>query len=265
MATATVVIAPVAFTMHGAREAIAGGMPHIEEQVKAIEQAVVENAGLAFDLARTLIESACKTILTERKATFGDTDELPKLFKAVTLTLPFLPPGTSADGDVRKSLDKTLSGLSTALQGVCELRNECGFASHGKDGPPPVMESMQAILVAQAADAIVGFIFRAHRQAVARPPAQVLEYDDNPDFNALVDNTHDAVRIFDVDYDPSEVLFNVDIEAYRDRLAGFKADQEAGDDADNDGTQEQAGVAPAPEAPAAAAEAAPAAPAGGSA
>lgn len=265
MAPSAVAISPVAFTMHGAREAIAGGMPHIEEQVKAIEQAVVENAGLAFDLARTLIESACKTILTERKATFGDTDELPKLFKAVTLTLPFLPPGTTADGDVRKSLDKTLSGLSTALQGVCELRNECGFASHGKDGPPPVMESMQAILVAQAADAIVGFIFRAHRQAVARPPAQVLEYDDNPDFNALVDETHDAVRIFGLEYDPSEVLFNVDIEAYRDRLAGFKADQEAGDDAENDGTQEQAGAAPAPGAPAEVSEDTPAAPAEGSA
>jgi hypothetical protein len=245
MAIATVVISPVAFTMHGAREAIAGGMPHIEEQVKAIEQAVVENAGLAFDLAKTLIESACRTILTERQTAFGDVDELPKLFKAVTQALPFLPPGSAAEGEVRKSLDKTLTGLNTTLQGVCELRNECGFASHGKDGPAPVMETMQAILVAQAADAIVGFIFRAHRQAVAGPPAPMLEYDDNPEFNALINETHDRVRIFGLEYDPSEVLFNVDIEAYRDRLAGFNADLETAAREGGDAAPAPAAAAPA--------------------
>jgi len=218
-------VQPVAFTMHGAREAIAGGMQHIEEQVKAIEQSVVENAGLTFDLAKTLVESACKTILTDRQTTFADTDELPKLFKAVTRLLPFLPPGVVGEGDVRKSLGKTLGGLSTAMHGVCELRNDCGFASHGKDGPAPVLEVMQALLVAQAADAIVGFIYRAHRQAIAGPAPPMLEYDDNPEFNALIDETHEPVQIFGLQYRSSEVLFNVDIEAYRDRLAGFEAEE----------------------------------------
>ena len=51
------------FVMHGARDAMAGGLAHIEEQVKGIEQAVVENPGLAFDLAKTLIESTCRAVL----------------------------------------------------------------------------------------------------------------------------------------------------------------------------------------------------------
>jgi hypothetical protein len=42
-------------------------MLHIEEQVAAIELAVVEKPGLAFDLAKTLIESVCRTILAERR------------------------------------------------------------------------------------------------------------------------------------------------------------------------------------------------------
>ena len=224
MALITRSVQPIAFTMHGAREAIAGGMPHIEEQVKAIEQAVAENAGLAFDLAKTLIESTCKNILTNRDIAFADTDELPRLFRAATQVLPFLPPGSDADSAVRRSLDRTLSGLSTALHGVCELRNDCGFASHGKDGPSPVLGVMQALLAAQAADAIVGFIYRAHRQAIVGPPAPILEYDDNPEFNALVDEAHEPSRIFGLEYRASEVLFNIDIEAYRDRLAGFEAD-----------------------------------------
>ncbi len=237
---------PIAFSMHGAREAIAGGMLHIEEQVKAIEQAVAENAGLTFDLAKTLIESTCKTILSDRRIAFSHTDELPRLFKAATQALPFLPPGSDSGGDARKSLDRTLSGLSTTLLGVCELRNDCGFASHGKDGPAPVLEAMQALLVAQAADAIVGFIFRAHRQAVAGPPAQVLEYDDNPEFNALIDEAHEPVRLIGLEYRPSEVLFNVDIEAYRDRLAGFEAEESEAASVERTATEEPVPAAAAP-------------------
>ena len=54
------------FVMHGARAAMAGGMLHIEEQVKSIERAVTENPGLAFDLAKTVVESTCRSILAER-------------------------------------------------------------------------------------------------------------------------------------------------------------------------------------------------------
>ena len=45
---------------------MAGGLAHIEEHVEGIERAVVENPGLAFDLAKTLIESTCRTVLEER-------------------------------------------------------------------------------------------------------------------------------------------------------------------------------------------------------
>ena len=54
------------FVMHGSRAAMAAGLVHIEEQVIGIELAVNDKPGLAFDLAKTLIESACRTILRER-------------------------------------------------------------------------------------------------------------------------------------------------------------------------------------------------------
>jgi hypothetical protein len=43
------------FVMHGARDAIAGGLVHIQEQVTGIERAVVENPGLAFDARRECV------------------------------------------------------------------------------------------------------------------------------------------------------------------------------------------------------------------
>jgi hypothetical protein len=227
------------FVMHGARAAVGGGMLHIEEQVKALELAVVQNTGLAFDLAKTLVESACKTIITERGSVFDKDDDLPKLFKIVSSCVPFLPVALAADAGARKSLQQTLNGLNIALQGVCELRNAFGFASHGSDGPRPVMEGIQALLVAQAADAIIGFLYRVHRQDLSRPKTVQLEYDDNPDFNEWLDEQCEPVRILSLPpYRPSDVLFSVDQEAYRDLLTDYTAKDETEDqtgDADQEG------------------------------
>ncbi len=215
------------FVMHGARATVAGGMLHIQEQVKALELAVAQNTGLAFDLAKTLVESACKTIITERGSVFDKDDDLPKLFKTVSSCVPFLPVAVAADAGARKSLQQTLNGLNTALQGVCELRNAFGFASHGSDGPRPVMEGIQALLVAQAADAIIGFLYRVHRQDLSRPKTVQLEYSDNPDFNEWLDEQCEPVRILSLPpYRPSDVLFNVDQEAYRDLLTEYKVEDE---------------------------------------
>lgn len=225
-----VVTADPAFVMQSARAAVAGGMLHIEEQVKALESAVAQNTGLAFDLAKTLVESACKTIIKERGSVFDKDDDLPKLFKTVSFCVPFLPVALAADAGARKSLQQTLNGLNTALQGICELRNAFGFASHGSDGPRPVMEGIQALLVAQAADAIIGFLYRVHRQDLSRPKTVQLEYDNNPDFNEWLDEQCEPVRILSLPpYRPSDVLFNVDQEAYRDRLADYRGKDDTED------------------------------------
>jgi hypothetical protein len=212
--------------MHGAREALSAGLMHIDEQVRSIEQAVLENPALAFDLARTLIETVCRTILTDRKIAHAEDDDLPKLFKAVSTRLPFLPPNASDAAAARDSLKRTLGGLSTALQGICELRNQCGFASHGSGKPRPAMESVQALMAAEAADTIVGFLHRVHRQERTLPPSPRALYDDNAPFNDSVDEAHGVIRIFDVEFRPSEVLFQMEPESYRIYLAEFA--EEAG-------------------------------------
>ena len=221
------------FVMHGARAAIDGGLTHIEEQVKALEQAVVGNTGLAFDLAKTLIESTCKTILTERGIPFDERrDDVPKLFKTLTQNLPLLPPEAKAETKARKSLDKTLNGLHTALQGVCQLRNDYGFASHGSNTPRPIMEGIQAQLAAQAADTIVGFLCRIHRQDTMRPHKTQFEYGDSPEFNEWLDDQTEEIQILSLPpYRPSEVLFYVDQEAYRDLMTEFEGNNEIKDEA----------------------------------
>ena len=215
----------VPFVMHGARDAMAGGLAHIEEQVKGIEQAVVENPGLAFDLAKTLVESTCRTVLEERSVAYARNDDLPKLFKSVTQYLTFLPSIASDATEVNKSLKKMLSGLGNAIQGICELRNHCSFASHGSGTARPSMEGVQALLAAEAADTVVGFLHRVHRQDRTPPPPSAT-FDDNFAFNDSLDETFGPFRILDVEFRPSEVLFRLEPESYRIYLAEF-------DDGDN--------------------------------
>ena len=69
------------FVMHGARAAIDGGLAHIETQVAAIEDAVIRNPGLAFDLAKTLVESVCRTILGERAIAYRRGSRPPQTFQ----------------------------------------------------------------------------------------------------------------------------------------------------------------------------------------
>ncbi len=203
------------FIMHGARDAMAGGLVYIEQQVKSIERAVAENPGLAFDLAKTLIESVCRTVLGERNIAFGETDDLPKLFRTASQTLPFLPPNASGEAEIRKSLAQTLGGLHTAIQGIFELRNQCGFASHGAGAPRPQMESVQALLAAEAADTIVGFLHRVHRQDPTPPRSLLSVFGDHTEFNDTVDEEHGMIQIYDVQFRPSEVLYQMEPESYR--------------------------------------------------
>jgi len=214
-------LSPQPFLMHGARDAMAAGLAHIEAQVQGIERAINENPGLAFDLAKTLVESTCRAVLVERSIPHADTDDLPKLFKATTQTLPFLPATASGAAEVRKSLAQTLAGLNTAIQGICELRNQCGFASHGSGAPRPAMESVQALLAAEAADALVGFLYRVHRQDTAKPIARPQDVTRNGAFDEALDAECGAFIVRDISLRPSDALFTLEPETYRIYLAEF--------------------------------------------
>ena len=65
------------FVMQGARDEVACGLVHIEQQDHARELAVAENPGLAFDLAKTLVESVCRAVLRERSIAYDEAVTCP--------------------------------------------------------------------------------------------------------------------------------------------------------------------------------------------
>ena len=58
------------------------------------------------------------------------------------------------------------------------------------------------------------------------------------DFNEWIDEQNQIVRIFTLEYKPSEVLFGIDQEAYRDLLTDYEAKDDTEDqtgDSDQEG------------------------------
>ncbi len=222
-----------AYRMIGAREVLAMTAVRLEQQITAIESALGTNPSLVFDLAKTLIESSCKTILNDRSHAVDETWDLPRLLKETLGKLQIVPEGLESAAEIAASLRKTIGGLQTAIQGICELRNTQGFASHGKDAYTLQLDIVQAQLAARAADAIVNFLFRAHRHYPIDGPTRRLVYRKLADFNEWIDEQNEIVRIFTLEYKPSEVLFGIDQEAYRDLLTEYEAEDENENDPDS--------------------------------
>lgn len=213
------------FVMSGAREVVGGSATHLLRQIGALESAVLDNPALAFDLAKSLVESVCKTILADRGQEVDHSQDTPKLFREALRYLQLLPESHTGNADVLDSLKKTTGSLQSLVSGLCELRNREGLASHGRDGYSDSLESVQAQLAARSADALVHFLLSAHHSYPNQSPKRRVQYHDNVEFNRYLDETHDRIVISTYEYDPSYVLFNVDDEAYKDLLVQYKEEQ----------------------------------------
>ncbi len=101
------------------------------------------------------------------------------------------------------------------------------MASHGRDGFSARLDLRQATLAAQAADTIVSFLYRIHRDALMQSPGARVYYEDYADFNEAFDRDNESIRLGDVELLPSRVLFCGDREAYKAALNEHLAEQSA--------------------------------------
>ena len=218
------------FVMFGTRAAVLDGptAEAIEQQIHAIENALLSVPDFAFDLSKTLIESVCKTVLADIGQPADPNWNAPKLLKETTSRLSLLPRNHPDPAKASDSVAKTINGLLQTIQGLCELRNAFGMASHGRDNFAARLGLRQATLAAQAADTIVSFLYRIHRDALAQAPGARVYYEDHADFNDAFDRDNDPIRLGNLELPPSRVLFHGDREAYKAALNEHLAEQSGG-------------------------------------
>ncbi len=88
----------------------------------------------------------------------------------------------------------------------------------------------------------MSFMFRVHHGYRTDQSQQPRSYDDYPEFNEHVDENYGPIQIFEEDFVPSKILFELAPEPYRVYLAEF---QQAADE-DSNGRRESVTALDAP-------------------
>ena len=238
---------PEQFQMYGVREIInaSSGAVNLKRQVELIETSIDNNPSLVIDLSRALIETTCKTILNDRGvAVVKKSPSLNELVNQALTALQLVSPHCDGEAEISGELRKMCTRLVAATQALGNLRNSQGFASHGPDAYLESLEPAQALFSARISDAIVHLMFHAHRNykgdikrvdGVPIVPQLTLkeleenrvavDYTAHEVFNSYIDELHDPLNVFEVEYVASESFARVDPEAYLQYLEEFDKDE----------------------------------------
>lgn len=132
-------------------------------QITRMESAVDNDPDLAIGTAKELIETICKTILSERGQTIEGTPDLPKLVKQTVKELKLTPDDIPDRAKAADSIKIILSNLATITKGIAELRNSYG-TGHGKDSKAKGLGSRHAKLAVGAASTLAIFLLETHNE-----------------------------------------------------------------------------------------------------
>jgi hypothetical protein len=136
---------------------------HMADQIQRMESAVDSDPSLAIGTAKELIETCCKTILSERGKPVTGTPDVSTLTKETLKELKLIPEGiheATRGADVIKRL---LSNLGTIGNGLAELRGLYG-TGHGKHGRTTGLGARHAKLAVGAAATLTVFLFETHEE-----------------------------------------------------------------------------------------------------
>jgi hypothetical protein len=109
------------------------GAKYLAEQISRMEQSIQTDPALAIRTAKELIETCCKTILSERGNPVTDRHNIPELTKKVLKELKLVPEGIPDSARGSDVIKRLLKNLGTIGNDLAELRSLYG-TGHGKHG-----------------------------------------------------------------------------------------------------------------------------------
>lgn len=175
----------------------------------------------AIGASKSLLESICRTILDREREAYLKTDNINKLAKKTMNKL-----GLEQNGGI----NKFSNSLVSSMQFLGELRNDLDTQSHGRslNVSPPKIDPISAHFLVQSTELIACFLisFYEEKNSISisleeKNPEILTEFDNLedfdklPEFNEYLDSAYDDIKLFDIPYPMSKVLFFVDRDAYK--------------------------------------------------
>ena len=137
----------------------------MRKEIERVEDAIDNDPALALGTAKDLLESCCKTILTNHGVSFGKSDDLPKLTKVLAKKLKLVPDDIPDEAKGAEKIKRILGNLSALTQNMAELRGLYG-SGHGRDGKYKGLEPRHARLAVASAVAFIDFVTATYQQRI---------------------------------------------------------------------------------------------------
>lgn len=194
----------------------------LTEFVDRVEAYQENDFSTAIENAKALLESIGKEICQDKGVELGTqatTNEILKgAFKGLGL----------GNSEIVSVVSRSLGAIG---QKVGELRNEICATPHGmtleqlKERNGKVDRLTRDFLLDSTA-AVSVFLIGAYEQQKQGKSEERLDYDKASDFNDYFDDLYGEVEIGNYSYSASEILYNVDYNAYRTEHDAFMAEPE---------------------------------------
>lgn len=180
----------------------------------------------SLENAKALLESVGKEICDKNGVELGTKPSVNNVLKKCFSSMGY------ANGTL---VNQISSALATIAQQVGVLRNDIGLTSHGKSLEEIKQRNSKVDVLTReflidTVETVCVFIIRNYESKKEKKPAEQLEdtldYWEADDFNEFWDDSFGEFKMGDYSYLASEILFNVDKQAYVNEYKAYTETEE---------------------------------------
>ena len=193
----------------------------LEDYISRIETYIDTDFGLAIENAKSILESISKEICLEKSVELGSSESISGTLKKACKAIGY------NGGDLVTQLSTSIANIG---QQMGNLRNEIGSTSHGRtmdqlmDRNTGIDELTKEFLI-DTTELVSCFLIRnfenEHPRKHQESQTEMLDYDEAETFNESWDDSFGEFAMGDYSYPASEILFNVDKQAYVNEYKAF--------------------------------------------
>ena len=198
-----------------------GRWSELETYIDRIETHIEIDFSHSLENAKALLETVGKEICTCNAVELGATPSINSVLKKAFSSMGY----TNSN-----LVNQVSSALATIGQQVGELRNEIGLTSHGKSLEEIKQRNSKIDLLTReflidTVELVSVFMIRnfetKHQRKAHETLADSLDYLEAEEFNESWDDSFGEFMMGDYSYPASEILFNVDKQAYVNEYKAF--------------------------------------------
>lgn len=194
--------------------------------VDRIETYSKEDFSLSLENTKALIEAIGKEICKQNRVPLNDRPNISLVMKQAFISMGY------TNSDMVQQISKSLANI---CQKIGELRNNIGMTSHGKTLEEIKERNNKVDILTReflidTVETVSVFLIRNFESRAERASSESLEdtldYLEAEEFNESWDDSFGEFAMGDYSYPASEILFNVDKQAYVNEYKAFIASEE---------------------------------------